>query len=218
MSDQNYDLLLAGWADIELSAGETGLQSGVSFGAKGVQYTNATDKQYLIDQYGWTFTDSGLAMNATVGSNQSGDVINLSSATTGQTVHTLGGNDTITGSAYADLIVGGAGNDTLTGGADSDTFSYRHTNEGADVITDFSNSAGGDVLDIYHLLDGATPLTIGSFIGMSNNNGKLQLNIDADGNASGSDVSIVLQNIAYTSASSDPLFLQNMIANGNLII
>jgi surface protein len=219
MSSANYDNLLAGWADVNVSSGEVGLNSGVVFGAKGAQYTNATDKQYLIDNYGWSFTDGGFVVGLKVGSNFIGDVLNVSAATTAQTVHGLGGNDTITGSLYNDMLVGGAGNDTLTGKAGADTFSYRHTNEGSDVITDFSNVVGGDILDIHYLLDGATQATIGNFITLSSNGVNTQLNIDANGNASGTDVSITLQGISYAAASANPvLFLQTMIINENLVI
>jgi surface protein len=219
MSSVNYDSLLAGWADVNASSGEVGLNSGVAFGAKGVQYTNATDQQYLIDNYGWSFTDGGFVVGVKVGSNFIGDVLNVSAATTAQTVHGLGGNDTITGSVYNDMLVGGAGNDTLTGKAGADTFSYRHTNEGNDVITDFSNVVGGDILDIHYLLDGATQATIDNFITLSSNGVNTQLNIDANGNASGTDVSITLQGISYAAASADPLlFLQTMIINENLVI
>ena len=70
----------------------------------------------------------------------------------------LGGNaaDTLTGTADRDYIAGGAGNDLIdagtgndyvVGGTGSDTFVFR-SNEGWDVIADFSAGAGGDVLDL----------------------------------------------------------------------
>ena len=70
----------------------------------------------------------------------------------------LGGNaaDTLTGTADRDYIAGGAGtdlidpgtgNDYVVGGTGSDTFVFR-SNEGWDVIADFSAGAGGDVLDL----------------------------------------------------------------------
>lgn len=67
----------------------------------------------------------------------------------------LAGNDTILGTARADVINGGGGNDfidggagadTLTGGAGADTFVYRPY-AGRDVITDFG-VGGHDFLDL----------------------------------------------------------------------
>ncbi|WP_286209074.1 calcium-binding protein [Azospirillum sp. A1-3] len=70
----------------------------------------------------------------------------------------LGGSgaDSLTGTADRDYIAGGAGNDLIdastgndyvVGGTGSDTFVFR-SNEGWDVIADFSAGAGGDVLDL----------------------------------------------------------------------
>lgn len=72
----------------------------------------------------------------------------------------FGGNDTIVGSAGADVLNGYAGNDHIngrggadreTGGAGNDTFIFR-AGFGKDVITDFSaGPAVGDVLDVHGL-------------------------------------------------------------------
>jgi Ca2+-binding RTX toxin-like protein len=51
-----------------------------------------------------------------------------------------GGNDTITGTAYADTIYGGDGNDTLTGQVGDDAL---HGDDGTDTL---NGSAGNDVL------------------------------------------------------------------------
>ena len=74
------------------------------------------------------------------------------------------GNDTLTGSAFADVLRGGngndvitgvAGNDTLTGGKNADTFIFG-ANFGHDTITDFAAGtlAGHDVIQIDHNLLG----------------------------------------------------------------
>jgi len=64
-----------------------------------------------------------------------------------------GGNDNLTGSAFADNINGGAGNDTieglagadtLTGGGDNDTLSYAHSPAG--VAVDLSANTAGDAV------------------------------------------------------------------------
>jgi hypothetical protein len=49
-----------------------------------------------------------------------------------------GGADTITTNGGNDYIIGGAGADTITTGGGSDTVLYYATNEGADIITDFT--------------------------------------------------------------------------------
>ena len=68
-----------------------------------------------------------------------------------------GGNDTITGSRFADVLRGGAGNDRitggrggdlLTGGSGYDSFVFA-AGFGRDVVTDFS--AGAGVVDIIEL-------------------------------------------------------------------
>ena len=213
MSASNYDLLLAGWSDINSSAGETGLQNGVTLGATGVTYTDATARQYLIDTYGWSVGGT-LDAGVTVGDNSLGDTLS------GSVVHGLGGNDALTGTTSADLLVGGAGDDTLTGNAGIDTFRYHFTNAGNDTIADFSNGSGGDVLDLRYLLDGAASGTIGSFVTLSDAGGDtLRLDIDANGNGSGTDVTITMQGMSYSAASVDPgAFLAAMLSNGNMVI
>ena len=212
MSASNYDLLLAGWSDVNGSAGETGLQAGVTLDASGVMYTDATSHQYLTDM-GWNVGGT-LDAGVTVGDNSLDDTLS------GSVVHGLGGNDSLTGTGSNDLLVGGAGDDTLTGNAGVDTFRYHFTNAGNDTITDFSNGTGGDVLDLHYLLDGASSATIGNFVTMSNGGGDtLMLNIDANGDGSGTDVTITMQGLSYSAASGDPdAFLAAMLANGNMVI
>ena len=77
------------------------------------------------------------------------------------------GNDTLTGSAAANVLIGGGGNDTidggaaadtLTGGAGNDTFIYTVLSSSRaaafDVITDFTT--GADKFQIGHSLNGLT--------------------------------------------------------------
>jgi Ca2+-binding RTX toxin-like protein len=47
-------------------------------------------------------------------------------------------SNVLDGGAGADAMTGGAGNDTLTGGGGADWFIYTGTNNGTDLITDFS--------------------------------------------------------------------------------
>lgn len=61
-----------------------------------------------------------------------------------------GGNDTVTGSASADLIIGGAGADTLYGGASADVFDFNalsdSRNSTVDTIGDWQD--GLDIIDL----------------------------------------------------------------------
>ena len=59
------------------------------------------------------------------------------------------GNDVIYGGAGLDIIHGGLGSDYISGGAGVDTFLYTKattTDDGKDIITDFTEGAGGDVI------------------------------------------------------------------------
>jgi serralysin len=60
------------------------------------------------------------------------------------------GNDTLSGGLGDDTLIGGTGVDRLTGGGGNDSFAfYDLSATGADVITDFGNTAGNnDVLQI----------------------------------------------------------------------
>lgn len=188
------------------------------FDAIDSHYTDATAAQFLIDTYRWTlnssFTSAGTWNGAAATASKGGN--------TAQILHGLGGNDTLIGGSAADLIVGGAGSDTLTGNAGSDTFRFHFTNAGTDTITDFDAvqavGLGGDVLDISYLLDGANANTLTQFVNLVDNAGKLQINIDANGDGSGTDVSVTLANIAWTDASTDPnAYLNAWVTDGHLV-
>ncbi len=56
LSEENYDALLIGWAELDLT-------DGLSFGAEGVQYTIEAEaaRNSIIKEEGWTITDGGRA-------------------------------------------------------------------------------------------------------------------------------------------------------------
>jgi len=56
------------------------------------------------------------------------------------------GNDTLDGGMGDDILAGGSGNDTLTGGAGADIFRFGASNEGSDVIVDFTD--GEDLIEL----------------------------------------------------------------------
>lgn len=212
MSLTNMDATLRGWAKLDTAAGETAIQNNVIWGI--ANYTDATARQHLIDNYGWTINQGALSGGAVAGSNTLDDTMNYSATTTAQILHGLGGNDTITGGSAADWIVGGAGNDTLTGNAGADTFHYGFTTVGNDTITDFQNGAVGDVLHLSDLLLGYNPLNRANFITAADNGaGGTLLSIDHDGVVGGVQVSINLTGVAYTGT-----LLDDMVVNGNMVL
>ncbi len=114
-----------------------------------------------------------------------------SATTTAQTIHGLGGNDTIIGGSAADDIYGGAGNDTLTGGAGADIFHFLYNNTGTDTITDFVS--GTDKLDIAVLLDGYdADKSFSDFVTLST--GKVVIDIDGNSSTTSDSITINLTN------------------------
>ncbi len=204
-STSNYDLLLAGWSDIDATVGES-IKSGVKFGASSTQYTNATARQALSNK-GWIITDAGLLADSNndgttdvfVGSNNATTddtaTLNKSTESISVSLHGLGGNDTLKGGSGDDKLYGGAGDDTLRGGAGADTFFYGYKNADNDTITDF-NITQGDKLDLRYLLDGYNGI-VADYIQVSGDANKTILSIDVNGNVGGSNtnVTITLDNI-----------------------
>jgi hypothetical protein len=102
-----------------------------------------------------TIVMTGSAGGSFVNSGAGNDTLTASAA--GDTLNGDAGNDTLNGATAADTLSGGAGNDTLIGGAAGDTYSggtgidtIQLTGAAADaanIITDFTAGAGGDVLD-----------------------------------------------------------------------
>ena len=87
---------------------------------------------------GTTFANliAGGQANDTISGTANADWINGDDGA--DSISGLAGNDSIRGGAGNDTINGGLGVDTLTGGTGADAFVYNATNEGQDVITDFT--------------------------------------------------------------------------------
>jgi len=197
-STENYDLLLAGWSDVNVTDNE-GIKTGVSFGANDTKYTNATARQALLDK-NWTITDNGLLNDSNnngiedvfVGNNAK-NTIDKSGHREAITLHGLGDNDTLIGSNHADTLYGGAGDDTLTGNAGADTFVYSYQNAGHDIIKDF-NVGEGDKINLSYLMDGyQKDKVLSDYLTLlSNSKNQAVLHISANGN---SNVAVVITNI-----------------------
>jgi len=205
----NFDKLLAGWSDVNTRQDES-IHMGVVFDAKGIQYTNATAHTYMTDVHNWIMTDGGLkqdsndnGVNDVFVSGKGADILEYGSHKEAITLHGLGGDDRLTGSAFNDRIYGGAGNDTLVGNTGADTFVYSYKNAGHDIIADFSTKQG-DKLDLKYLLDGYNGRDISNYItAISNAEGDSVLNIRANGNEEGSvNVQITLIGISASDITS----------------
>lgn len=210
ISVANMDATLRGWA--RLDAGET-IQNNVDLGV--ATYTDATAVQRLTHTKGWSITGT-LAADVVVGSSGN-DSLGSPIATADQIIHGLDGNDSITGGSGHDWIVGGRGIDILEGGAGSDTFHYGFSDAGADIITDFENIAGGDVLHLADLLIGYTQgaSALSSYVtATSDGSGGTIITVDHNADGAATDlVSIRLLGIGYSTS-----LLDDMISQGNLVV
>src|SRR5215212_11861713 len=88
-----------------LLAGTVVLGMGVLYGASPAQAAVPCTVSFGVTQSSTTVTGTPLA-----------DTIDCSAASPGKVILGLAGDDTITGSAFADSIDGGLGNDTITSG------------------------------------------------------------------------------------------------------
>ena len=179
-------------------------------------YTDATARQYLIDNYGWTINGT-LAPSIFVGNNLLGDSLNQSASLAPVVIHGLGGGDNLYGGLGDDWLDGGAGNDSLTGGAGSDTFHYGFSNAGNDTIADFQLGVGGDILHVAELLIGyvaGTSILSDYITATAFGPSATRLRIDHDGaGSSTTKVEIMLATNSYSSS-----MLDDMITNGNLVL
>jgi len=142
---------------------------------------------------------SGVANSAVQKGFESFDGSNASMVSTAKfTVTGSSGINHITGDSGADVIDGGAGNDyitgkggadVLTGGAGRDTFVFESTptNNGVDVITDFTKGSSGDYLNVLAL--DATFATALKIATLSDANGTLT---SLAGTASAGDIDVLI--------------------------
>ena len=220
MSQENMDLTLRGWARIE---SDEQLYSDVLLGFANVDYTDATALAKITDNYNWVVTPGNLLSSATIGAVTYGvevltsgaDTQSYASETGGVMVHGLDGDDTITGSAFADRIQGGGGDDTLTGGTGADIFQMHFEDSGSDTITDFN--VAEDKINISGLLEDfiSGQADISDYLTLTEQGSDLQMVFDLDGAGSGTTTtSITLQNVSLMDIGSD----YEMIENALLIV
>lgn len=99
--------------------------------------------------------DAGLYLGLGTGS---GDTINAAEATSKVALYGFGGDDTLTGSKFADVLVGGEGNDKLSGGAGNDRL---YGGAGADTL---NGGLGKDVF-VYTSATDSTKAAMDTIVG-----------------------------------------------------
>ncbi len=128
----------------------SGTITGIAESISGLEQWNATGLDISI---GSVF--SSLGANLALSSVLAGDDT-ISGSPFADLLTGLGGNDAISGAGGNDTLIGGPGSDTLTGGRGADRFLYQAVSDSAagptrDVITDF-HEVQHDRIDL-HLID-----------------------------------------------------------------
>ena len=156
-----------------------------------------------------TATESG---NGATASTTGGLLVSIGTA--GVTITGTDGADTLRGGAGDDTLLGGSGIDILSGGAGSDTFDWlsAHVGAGVDEIPDFTAGAGGDKLDLTHILAGYVPgvSNLADYVALSETAGSTTVRVDAAGTNNFADL-VVLQGVTG-------LDIESMKTNGNLVV
>jgi Ca2+-binding RTX toxin-like protein len=121
-----------------------------------------------------------------------------------------------TGNALENTITGNAAANTLTGGAGDDTFKYVTTADTGDIITDFSQSGanGADLIDVSTLdanssVAGDQAFAFGGLVATAwgiwyaENAGNTAVQLDTDGNAAVTEMTLTLTGIGLGLSEAD---------------
>ena len=209
--------------DVTVSGLETGYSVVVYSldGYDGIEITNADQGE----------TDGKFSLsNLEVESSNSGDPVDLSFDTvltdadgdisTGTIDATLAPDAvTLLGTSGDDSLVSTANNDVMFGGAGADTFVWQAGNTGVDTVADF-NAGEGDVLDLSALLTGETNTSgsLDSYLNFSLVDGDTVIEVDANGDLSGTDQTIVLEGVdLVTGAANDAAIIDSLLASNSLV-
>ncbi|WP_120497498.1 VCBS domain-containing protein [Kiloniella sp. EL199] len=127
-------------------------------------------------------------------------------------------DDVLTGTEANDLIAGGHGEDTLNGGAGADVFIFRNGETGNDIITDFSIDQG-DILHLGELLSAETRDSLDQYLHFTQSGAGTRIEIDVNGDGSGTDKEILLQGVDLTQGGSlsDTQIINNLLEQQALI-
>jgi hypothetical protein len=111
----------------------------------------------------------------------------------------IAGVNTIMGTSGDDIITGNASGDAITGNGGNDIFDYNVITDGDDSISDFviGSGAEADKLDLSDLLTYASSDTSANFLTVvdSGAGNGVTIAIDANGDSSGTDLTITLTGI-----------------------
>ena len=141
------------WTNVPLIGNGATLSSALSLSQNGKLIRDVVS---YTDPFGTkSVTSAQVAIVGTVGNNT------LTGTAGADVIHGLDGNDTITGNAGDDIIIGGKGNDTLTGSAGADTFLIG-AGEGTDTIN------GGTESDTIQATANSVTITLASGFGSAN--------------------------------------------------
>ncbi|MBL4827836.1 MAG: retention module-containing protein [Spongiibacteraceae bacterium] len=140
------------------------------------------------------------------------------------------GDDTLLGGDGDDLLIGGQGDDLLIGGLGTDVFKWELNDAGTtanpseDTISQFDNSASGDILDLSDLLVSETESELESYLHFENQGADTVIHINTSGGFSEgfssalSEQTIVMENVDLTSGFADQqAMIQSMLDSGKLI-
>ncbi|MCL6417462.1 type I secretion C-terminal target domain-containing protein, partial [Aestuariirhabdus sp. Z084] len=167
----------------------------------GDEFWFSVDVDNLGTNFGDSLADGGATVTVTMSDGSTQTVTYSSDGAGGSTANVLIQPNIIDGQGGDDVLISGAGNDILIGGEGQDIFAWLTSdasNPQSDVVQDFSD-ADGDILDLSHLLEGATAATLDDYLSVAFSATDTTISVDADGLGSdGTSVNITLSGWSQT--------------------